>query len=994
MRERSNLDWTAVRERLNEARGPRYWRSLEELAGSDEFREFLHSEFPALLPRAGSPMERRSLLKLMGASLALAGLSACTRPPGEKIVPYVRAPEDFVPGKPLYYATAMPFGGYATGILVESHRGRPTKVEGNPQHPASLGASDIFAQASVLTLYDPDRSQTVLHNGRISSWVAFVNAVNALRERQSARRGAGLRILTETVTSPSLAAQLRALLAEFPEAIWHQYEPAGRDKVRAGALKAFGEHVNAVYHVDKADVILSLDADFLASGPGHLRYARDWSARRNGHSGRAGMNRLYAVECTPGSTGAVADHRLSIRPSEMDACARAIARGIGLPVDAPNGLEKHARWISALVKDLSARKGACLVVPGEFQPPSVHVLAHAINQALGNVGSTVRYTGPVEAAPVDQMRSLVDLVEAIKAGQVEALLILDANPMYSAPADLDFAEHFDKVPLRVHMGLHVDETARLSHWHVPGAHYLEAWGDARAFDGTASIIQPLIAPLYGGKSALEMLSALLGKPGVSGYDTVRNHWQAGRPGPGFEEFWQVSLHDGVIADSALVLKSLVLRPGAVEGLQPSVPTPRGLDLVSRPDPSIFDGRFANNGWLQELPKPLTKTTWDNVIIICPAMAERMGLASRDLADLEFRGRAVRGPVWVMPGHPDETITIHLGYGRPHAGKVGTGLGFNAYALRVADAPWHAYGAQLRKAGGEAVLACTQHHHSMENRHLVRTGTIGEFEAHPEFAREQVEEPPADLTLYPGWDYSKGYSWGMVVNLGSCIGCNACVIACQAENNIAVVGKIEVDRGREMHWIRIDRYYEGAPDDPATLFQPVMCMQCENAPCETVCPVAATAHSSEGLNQMVYNRCVGTRYCSNNCPYKVRRFNFFQYSDWDTPSLKPLRNPDVTVRGRGVMEKCTFCVQRIRHAERAASEEGRPVRDGEIVPACAQTCPADVFVFGDLMDPHSRISRLVRGHPRRFQALQNLNTKPAVLYLMKVFNDLGPEGEKA
>ncbi len=978
------LSFALIREKLRESRGPDFWRSVEELAGTEGFERFAWSESSASILSAGDPFSRRAILKLMSASLGLAGLTACTKPPGEKIVPYVRAPEDFIPGRPLYYATSMPFGGYATGLLVESHLGRPTKVEGNPQHPASLGAADIFAQASVLTLYDPDRSQTILYNGRISSWPSFINAVNIVREQQSSRRGAGLRILTETVTSPTLAAQIASLLAEFPEARWHQYEPAGRDSARAGALRAFGEYVNAVYRVDKADVILSLDADFLTFGPGHLRYARDWSVRRNGQAGRTAMNRLYAVECTPGSTGAVADHRLAVRPSEIEALARAVAGGAGLPVDVPNGPWRGNRWINALVRDLSMHKGASLVIPGEFQPPPVHVLAHALNDALRNVGTTVYYTDPTEASPMDQIRSMVELVEEMRAGQVEVLVILDANPMYSAPADLDFAEHFGKVPLRIHMGLYLDETGRLSNWHVPGAHYLEAWGDARAYDGTASVIQPLIAPLYGGKSAHEMLSALLGKPGISGYDALRTHWQARNPGASFEEFWQVSLHEGLIAGSTPAAKPVSLRAGALPALRPPARAVRGMEVVFRPDPSVFDGRFANNGWLQELPKPLTKITWGNAVLISPAAAERDGLSSRDIVEMVFRGRTVRAPVWVMPGQPDQVVTVHLGYGRAHAGKLGSSLGFNACALRPADAPWHGEGVRLRKVGHGAILACTQHHHSMENRHLARTGTMTEFMKNPQFAREVGEEPHGDLSLYPGWDYSQGYSWGMVVNLGSCIGCNACIVACQAENNVAVAGRTQVDVGREMHWIRVDRYYSGTPGDPSTHFQPVMCMHCENAPCEVVCPVQATAHSAEGLNQMVYNRCVGTRYCSNNCPYKVRRFNFFQYAEWETGSLKPLRNPDVTVRGRGVMEKCTFCVQRINAAKIDAELEDREVRDGDIVTACEAACPTRAITFGNLNDKGSRVVR-AKASPLDYGLLADLNTRPRVTYWARLTN---------
>ncbi len=979
------LDLAAIRESLRNSRGREYWKSLEQLAGTEEFRDYLENEFPRLSSALSDAMPRRDVLRLMGASLALAGMSACTQAPLEKIVPFVRAPEDVVPGKPLFYATATTLGGYATGVLVESHTGRPTKIEGNTQHPASRGALDPFSQASILSLYDPDRSQNILHNGRIASWVSFVAAMNTERERLIERKGAGLRILTGTVTSPTLAAQIRQLLAEMPEARWHQYEPAGGHAARAGAKLAFGTDVSVVFRVAKADVILSLNSDFLSSGPGSLSYARDWASRRNPELGRAGLNRLYVAESTPTNTGASADHRLPLRAAELENFARAVARAVGVDIEAPAIAKDHEAWVKAVAEDLKAHRGAGLVIAGSCGSPALQVLAHAMNQALENVGKTVDYIEPVEASPVDQLRSIVELSEDLKAGKVEAIAILGVNPAFDAPADLDFALHLTKVKTRLHLGLYLDETAYLCNWHVPEAHYLESWGDAKAFDGTATIQQPLIAPLYEGKSVHEIVSVLLGKSGLTSHDIVQENWKLKQNAAGFDRFWQTSLHDGAVVDSAHPVKPVSLQPGWQKLVEKNgVPgTPGEIEIVFRADPSVYDGRFANNGWLQELPKPLTKLTWDNAALVSPATAERLGLDSRDVVELRFRDRSVMAPVWILPGQPRDSVTVHLGYGRTHAGKLGTGAGFNAYSLRTSDRPWFASGLAIRKTGSRAVLACTQNHQSMEGRALVREGTIGEYEHDPRFVKEMGEDPAKDFSLYPGFEY-KGYAWGMAVNLNACIGCNACTIACQAENNIPVVGKEQVDRGREMHWIRVDRYFKGDLENPSATFQPVMCQHCENAPCEPVCPVAATNHSSEGLNQMVYNRCVGTRYCSNNCPYKVRRFNFLQYTDWETPSLKPLRNPDVTVRGRGVMEKCTYCVQRINSAKILSEKEDRQVRDGEIVTACQSACPTGAIVFGNVNDPESRVAKL-KAQPLNYGLLADLNTQPRTSYLARLRN---------
>ncbi|HSB68502.1 MAG TPA: TAT-variant-translocated molybdopterin oxidoreductase [Candidatus Methylomirabilis sp.] len=980
----------AIRQRLAGARGQEYWRSLEELAETESFQAFLHREFPQNASEWLDPVGRRAFLKLMGASLALAGLGACSANPAptdEKIVPYVKAPEEVVPGKSLFFATAMPMGGYATGLLVESHEGRPTKVEGNPQHPASLGAADAFAQASVLGLYDPDRSQVIKRAGQIGSWSALLDEVGLALDSERGRQGAGIRILSETVTSPTLASQWRALLAAFPQAKWHQYEPAGRDNVRLGARLAFGEFVETQYRLENADVILALDSDFLTTGPGCLRHARDFTLRRRPQGQDARMNRLYAVEATPTNTGVMADHRLPVRAGEIETFARAVARGVGLPVEGASAPAAHAKWIAALARDLQQHRGSSLIVAGEQQPPVVHALAHAMNQALGNVGSTVVYTDPVEANPVDQNASLRELTQDMDAGKVSVLIILGGNPVFTAPADLKFADGLSRVRLRVRLGLYEDETSRLCHWHIPEAHYLESWGDARAHDGTVTILQPLIAPLYGGKSAHELLAALLGQSEQAGYEIVRQYWKGQYRGKDFELFWRTALHDGVVAGTALQPRAVTVKTATVPA---AAQAGGGLEIVFRPDPTIWDGCFANNGWLQELPKPLTKLTWDNAALVSPATAERLGLASGDVVELQHADRIVRAPIWIMPGHAPDSVTVHFGHGRALAGRVGTGTGFNAYAIRTAASPWFAPDLTIKKTGDRLLLVSTQEHNSMEGRNLIRAGTLEEYQKHPEFAREMGEEPPPGLSLYPGFKY-EGYAWGMAIDLNACTGCNACVVACQAENNSPIVGKDQVARGREMQWLRIDRYYQGGLDDPKILHQPVMCQHCENAPCETVCPVAATSHSAEGLNDMVYNRCVGTRYCSNNCPYKVRRFNFLAFQDFDTPSLKLMRNPNVTVRSRGVMEKCTYCVQRINAGKIEAEKQGRPVRDGEIQTACQQACPAQAIVFGNINDPESRVAKLKAGS-RGYGLLADLNTRPRTTYLAKLRNP-NPEIEK-
>ena len=976
-------DFASFRARLETAQGPTYWRSLDELADTEAFQTLLHHEFPEQASEWSDPVSRRRFMQLMGASMALAGLTACTRQPEESIVPFVQEPESSAPGKPKFYATSLVFGGVAQGILVESHMGRPTKIEGNPQHPASLGAADIFGQAAILSLYDPDRSQAILQAGQIRTWNAFVAEIGAALEAQRVKRGRGLYILTETVTSPTLAHQFQSLQDIFPELTWLQYEPVMQEAARAGTQLAFGQTLNPVYRFDRAEVILTLDADVFTTFPGALRYARDFAAKRRVQGDHHQMNRLYSVEAAPTPTGAMADHRLPLRAGDIAAFTHALAQTLGV-LEGPSNSSDQAPtslWRQALADDLTQHRGKSLIVAGEQQPTEVHALVHLMNHALGNIGHTVVYTEPVEAHSIDPLGSLSELADALAAGKVELLMILGGNPVYTAPDDLNFAEHLTKAKLRVHLGLYDDETSELCNWHIPAAHELEAWSDSRAYDGSVSLIQPLIEPLYGGKSAHELLAMLMGEASRKGDEIVKDYWRRRHGKNDFTPFWRRTLHDGAMSDTAFPtvdVKPQAFRPGA---LTPSAP--EAIELIFRPDPTVWDGRFANNGWLQELPKPLSKLTWDNAALMSPTLAERLGLRNEDEVELRYQGRTVKAPVWLLPGHADSAVTLHLGYGRWRAGRVGNGAGFNANRLRIARAPWFDTGLEIRATGARYTLATTQHHHNMEGRHLVREATLAHFQAHPHFAHDVGHDPPGDLSLFPPHPYD-GYAWGLTVDLNACIGCNACTIACQSENNIPIVGKAEVQRGREMHWLRIDRYYSGGLDNPSTYHQPVMCMHCENAPCELVCPVAATSHSDEGLNDMVYNRCVGTRYCSNNCPYKVRRFNFFHYADYETPSLKLMRNPDVTVRTRGVMEKCTYCVQRINAARIEAKLEDRPIRDGEIVTACQATCPTDAIVFGNINDPNSRVAQR-KADPRHYALLTELNTRPRTSYLAKLRN---------
>lgn len=1015
------MDLTPIRDRLRDSSGPRYWRSLEELAETQEFQEYLWREFPTQASEwnEGDGTSRRNFMRLMGASLALAGVTGCANQPLEEVASYVRMPENIVPGKPLYYATALPLDGYAVGVLVESHMGRPIKVEGNPDHPASLGATAAETQASILTMYDPDRSQLVLRNGRVSTWNELVGLLIDRRTQKLAAKGTGLRILTETVASPTLDRQIQALLKAMPEARWHVYEPAGRDTA-AGTKLAFGQPLDAVLALDKANVIVSLGADFLNCGPDRLRSARQFGLRRepSGTDAAATVNRLYVAEPTPTITGAMADHRIPVSYGGVGALARLLAQRLGVEGATPpkNQEIAAAEWVTAVVEDLRGAGGKSVVLVGADQPAEVQAVVHAINQKLGNVGQTITFVPTVAAGADGTAGSLAELVADAKAGKVDTLLILGGNPVYSAPADVDVTGAIEKVEVTVRLGLYDDETSEFCDWQIPEAHPLEAWGDLRAFDGTVTLQQPLIAPLYGGKTAIDLLAVLNGEPNRPGLELVQETWRGDR-GDGFDAFWKKALNDGVVPETAAATASVT--PQSIGGidwskLEAAPAASDAIELVLRPDPHVGDGRHANNGWLQELPKPLTKLTWDNALMLSPRTASVLNVVSNDLVELTSGNRTLQVAVWVLPGQPDGTGTLHLGYGRRKAGRVGTGAGFNANVLRTTTAPWVLPRVTVRKTGGTYPLASTQLHWNIEpnatlgeelkGREILREATFADFLKDPKVF-QHGEHGAEDLVMYPPPEPQRvreeggeGNAWAMVINLNTCIGCNACVVACQAENNITVVGKDQVLRQREMHWLRIDTYFQGTAENPKTSFAPVPCMHCEKAPCEIVCPVAATTHSAEGLNEMTYNRCVGTRYCNNNCPYKVRRFNFLQYTDLTTPTLKMQRNPDVTVRTRGVMEKCTYCVQRINKARIDAERNGeKMVRSKDVETACQGACPTRAIVFGNLNDREGDLVK-AKQNPRNYAMLASLNVRPRTTYLAKLTNpnpDLTPAtGERA
>jgi molybdopterin-containing oxidoreductase family iron-sulfur binding subunit len=1037
-----------VREPLPGA--PQYWRSLEERVrlGDPSLLAENAAEFPKGHVDAPPSDEslfvsRRGLLGAMASTFALLGAEGCRRPV-ERIVPYTRMPEDVIPGVPSHYSTVLQRRGDAVGIVVESHEGRPTKVEGNPDHPSSSGAADLLTQASILDLYDPERSTTPLKSGQPAAWADFESALASKLAGYDADQGARLRLLMPPTISPTVLRMRAALAQRFPKARVHVWSATADSHAREGSRIAYGSTFNTVFGYERAKVIVSLDSDFLQTETGALRAGRMFAASRRLRSGSmrdtAAMSRLYVVEPSPTTTGANADHRLKLPANQIERYGYALAAALirqNLPLGELEDLITRTadsagippKWLDAVAKDLAGNRGRAFVVVGSRQPARLHALGHAINIALGAIGAAALLAPVADADELDAAADIKALTDAIEQNQVDGLVMLGGNPVYDAPADVGFAEKLAKVPFSVHASLFVDETSAKCTWHVPRTHEYEAWGDARALDQTLSVQQPLIAPLFGGRSDIELL-ALMSRTETSGYDAVRttaravlassrNLTECGpfadgkmqcRDGAGnlvelheteTEPHWRRSLATGTLERSHGFAPQ-VLRPrdiaDAIEKRPRSTPPAGAIEVTFAPCPKMEDGRHANNTWLQEMPDPVTKIVWDNAAIVSPATAAALGLKSKDVVQIAVGQRSIKIGVWVVPGQADGSIALTLGWGRASAGRIGNGRGFDVYPLRTTDALGFQVGAQVSKTSDDPYFfAQTQEHNSTEHRPIAHEATLAEYREKNNFAELQAP-PPRSLPLWNQQDYSKGHQWGMVIDLNACTGCSACVIACTAENNVPVVGKTEVWRGREMHWIRIDRYWVedakigASAENPATIYEPVMCVHCEEAPCENVCPVNATTHGPEGLNEMAYNRCIGTRYCGNNCPYKVRRFNYLNWhndSVWKETgglpeTLQMQQNPNVTVRFRGVMEKCTYCVQRIQSTKIRAKRELRPVRDREIQTACQQTCPADAITFGDLNDSNSMVSRLSR-IDRRFGLLEELGTRPRTTYLGKVRN---------
>ncbi len=1005
--------------------GKEYWRSLDQLADTPEFKEFVQREFPEQASEMTNPVTRRTFLSLMGASIAMAGLASCRRPV-EKIIPYVIKPEEIVPGVAEYFATSMPFGTGAFGVIAKSHEGRPTKVEGNAMHSSSMGAANAFVQASLLGLYDPDRSKVVMQGGAQKNWDDFVNTWKELFKNYSANKGEGLAVLSESFASPTLARLQKDFAKVFSKATWVTYESVSDENAFNGHKAATGKDLTPAYDYSKAKVILSLDADFLNGED--IQAARGFMDARKVSDEKSEMNRLYMVESVFSLTGGMADHRLRLQSRQIGAFTVAVAKALGVDTMSWNADTSafDSKWIDAVAKDLKRAGKNSMIIAGRRQPASVHALVLAINSALGNVGTTINYR-EIKDTSVSDRNALVTLTGAMNSGTVSTLVILGGNPVYNAPADLKFSEALGKVKNTIHLSGYFDETSKAASWHLPQAHYLESWGDTRATDGTIGVIQPLIEPLYLGHSAVELMYLITtGKEG-RGYDIVRETWKdAFGKGANFEKSWRLVLHDGVLDKSSTPLASIKLDNKKVAEFASKNPMASGtadandMEIVFTQSASLFDGRFANNGWLQELPDPVTKICWDNVALMSHTTAKALGIKNglkdgknyQPIVKLQYNGREMEIPAWIQPGYADYSVAVAVGYGRTFSGRVGDKVGSNTYTIRTAAAMDFDKGLKISKTNDTYLIATVQDHGGFDTDALadseiqkrvpsiLKEGTLEEFQKNPHFVHEEKSEGEKVLFGKDGQPisivnphvYDKGYQWGMTIDLNACTGCNVCMIACQSENNIAVVGKKEVANGREMSWIRLDRYYLGDMDMPEMKMQPVACQHCENAPCEQVCPVAATVHDSEGLNVMVYNRCVGTRYCANNCPYKVRRFNFLEfqpetsgfYGSTAPESLKMAKNPDVTVRMRGVMEKCTYCVQRISGARITAKKENREIKDGEVVTACQQACPTGAIVFGNINDPNSKIATMKK-NSRGYDLLGEINTRPRTSYLAKLTN---------
>jgi Fe-S-cluster-containing dehydrogenase component/anaerobic selenocysteine-containing dehydrogenase len=1027
-----------------------YWRSLEDHDGT---LAAIVDEFPgqadvaasaALIP--ATKLARRKFAGILGASTALAGLTStgCLRKPVEHILPFAKRPEDMIPGEAIYYATAYQVGTSVLGLLVESQDGRPTKVEGNPRHANSSGATDMWAQGSVLNLYDPDRCRVPHRLGAdgkhgVSDWDTTIEELGATIKELRGNQGAGVALVIPTVLSPTYRSALRTFKDKFAKAKIILSDAAGASNGIAGAEMIGGPGTRATFHLTGAKVIAAFDSDFIGTEQDHVRLQREYADGRAAFNTEdaANISRLYAIEPHFTITGAQADHRLRVRGAEVGGLLVALAselfgahslrlppggEGLIAALPKPELSPEHSKFIAALARDLNtaktARRGTAVLV-GERQPAWAHALGILINYALGNGGNTVRLRQDDQVVATEDLAALA---AGLTDGSITQVLCLETNPAYDAPGELGLAEAL-KGKVLVHLGSHMDETGRLATWCLPLSHYLESWGDLEAADSTISIVQPLIAPLHPkSRSALELLSWMTNDSEFDGYTLVKDYWSTALGTMFSDRTWRRWLHDGVVqgvpraggSPSPRDMSALIAALGKAD-----VAAGDKFEVNFHIDPKLADGRHANNGWLQEAPHPMTKLTWDNAAYISIETARKLKVENCDLINIMVGGRSVVAPVWIAPGQAEDTVSLNLGYGRRELGGVANGAGVDAYALQASANPWFVSGAEVAKFGGRRLVYSTQDHGSLDPgvdpaspkddsvgsnpgrgypvRPIVRETTVEGFKADPDFS--QKGDLIAKANLKSLWDHNTHpdfgppafvglQQWGMVIDLNKCTGCTACTVACVAENNIPVVGRKEVGNGREMHWIRLDRYYTGPKEAPQAIVQPMLCQHCETAPCENVCPVAATAHSPEGLNDMAYNRCIGTRYCANNCPYKVRRFNFFNFNKDpvnDHELVRMVKNPDVTIRFRGVIEKCSYCVQRIQEAKIQAHTAGEAsVKDGVIVTACQQVCPSRAIEFGDVADPETRVSK-TKTSTRNYGVLSDLNTRPRTTYLARVRN---------
>jgi len=989
------------------ADGKVFWTSLEAKADPEGFQERAAAEFPAGADGSdGFSVDRRTFMGVAGAAGAVLGLEGCVRRPEEKILPFTKQPEYVVPGVALHYATVVRTAGEPAGVLVTTHEGRPTKIEGNPQHPGSLGGTDGYTQASILDMYDPDRSKgPAQFKGGAATEATFAEfdaAYEELAKQAAADQGAKLRVLATPTQSPTFLRVRQALLAKFPQAKFYSYEPVGPANRAAGAKLAFGEAVDVAFNYRRARTIVALDADFLGTEPGSVRANREFADGRRITGPNDAMNRLYVVEPGHTVTGGTADHRLRLPAGDVAGFLKALARELATKhgqdmgsLSGALGSTKPAgvpdKWLSAIAAELAEEKnrGRSLVIAGTRQPPAVHALAFAINFALGNVGPTIQLVPALDNGASAAADGIIALSKELAAGGVDTLLILGGNPAFDAPADLKFGDLIGKAKASVHLSSYRNETSALVGWHVPRADALESWGDLRGSDGTYGVQQPMIAPLHGGRTDAELVAHLAGERFWRAHALVRQTFR-GLVSGNFEQQWKNSLHLGVARDLAaqpvpepkIALDAISAEVKTLADAGP-VLSAQNLEVNFAPDPGLYDGRHANNPWMLELPDPLSCVSWDNAAYVSPATAKALNIENHQLVTLKGPSGSMEIVVWVLPGQADNTLTLHLGWGRKNPGRYGAGFGFDVYPLRTTQGLGFATGFSVANTGRRYKLSQTQETHSMQGRPIALDATVDEYKKNADFAK--FKSPT--LSALPLWTEVKyeGHRWGLSIDLNTCTGCNSCLVACQAENNVSTVGKEQVARGRDMYWLRLDRYFVGENEnDPQVAFQPVGCMQCEEAPCENVCPVNATAHSPEGLNDMAYNRCIGTRYCMNNCPYKVRRFNFLDFTGQVPETRRMQYNPNVTVRMRGVMEKCSYCVQRIQEAKIAARRDDRKLRDGDIKTACQQACPAGAIVFGDLNDPTSRAAKASK-LDRNYKLLPEIGTQPRTSYLAKIRN---------